>query len=356
MFVDSIRNAFARRGYRVEPGKGRFDLFIEMGGYMAGVMALDYQKRASHPNVEARLKHFRSQQKVLKVWIGASKGFSTAAVSEYFKAKRRLSQGREVELFELEGEEIREVRQMPVLRLMIGVVTAKGGVGKTTISAHLAGVFAAMGYPVTLVDLDPESNLKSLLGESVDFPLGPQGRAGRIAVFAAEDWKDDTVSSGIVVCDCSPVVARNPRRVVKKFDICLIPTTLNPLGLSKNGKVIVSTIEQIRAVNPTAHLFVMINNFYPEDRHEIGPLIRSYKQLFEEILKQDDRVHFVEPTECAIRNHKDLFYWGREVCENQSVKLAISSIEDGSSGVLKDYLGLVDYLERSTPIQDTRKG
>ena len=44
----------------------------------------------------------------------------------------------------------------------IGVFTSKGGVGKTTVAAHLAGAFALMGYDVMLLDLDPDKNLRKL--------------------------------------------------------------------------------------------------------------------------------------------------------------------------------------------------
>ena len=39
-----------------------------------------------------------------------------------------------------------------------GVFTCKGGVGKTTVSAHLAGAMALQGYDVALLDLDPDQN------------------------------------------------------------------------------------------------------------------------------------------------------------------------------------------------------
>ena len=47
-------------------------------------------------------------------------------------------------------------------RRYIGVFTCKGGVGKTTVAAHLAGAFALMGYDVILLDLDPDRNLRKL--------------------------------------------------------------------------------------------------------------------------------------------------------------------------------------------------
>ena len=52
----------------------------------------------------------------------------------------------------------------------IGVFTCKGGVGKTTISAHLAGAFALNGYDVALIDLDKQQNMRKLLGEGVYLP------------------------------------------------------------------------------------------------------------------------------------------------------------------------------------------
>lgn len=43
-------------------------------------------------------------------------------------------------------------------------ISGKGGVGKTTVAAMLAHVFAKRGYRVTAIDCDPDANLPSALG------------------------------------------------------------------------------------------------------------------------------------------------------------------------------------------------
>ncbi len=48
--------------------------------------------------------------------------------------------------------------------LSVACVSGKGGVGKTTTCAALAGAFAEMGHRVLAVDCDPQSNLTSGLG------------------------------------------------------------------------------------------------------------------------------------------------------------------------------------------------
>ena len=51
-----------------------------------------------------------------------------------------------------------------ILSNCISTVCAKGGVGKTTLSAHIAGLAANSGWSVLAVDLDPSGNLAPTLG------------------------------------------------------------------------------------------------------------------------------------------------------------------------------------------------
>jgi len=47
---------------------------------------------------------------------------------------------------------------------VISVVNQKGGVGKTTTVVHLSSALARLGYPILVIDLDPQANVSTTLG------------------------------------------------------------------------------------------------------------------------------------------------------------------------------------------------
>jgi len=56
---------------------------------------------------------------------------------------------------------------------MKAAITGKGGVGKTTLAAMLAGALALKGRDVIAVDADPDANLGSAFGVPPDEPITP---------------------------------------------------------------------------------------------------------------------------------------------------------------------------------------
>lgn len=233
----------------------------------------------------------------------------------------------------------------------IGVFTCKGGVGKTTISAHLAGAFALNGYDVVLIDLDRQSNLRKLLGDGVYLP-GPKGQLGAtITVLNYNEWSEEEYPDArVVICDCSPEYDANPEEFLRKFDYCIIPTTLNPLGINKNADVIKRTFSAIRRVNETSELFVLINNYHSEEERRNGILNDLLKHEFEAMMAHDEHCHYIDPDIVAIRYSKQLLYWGYHIVENAKPQLAFREI-GGRSLPRTDFLKLLDYLEDHTTIE-----
>ncbi|NMG08457.1 AAA family ATPase [Brasilonema sp. UFV-L1] len=233
-------------------------------------------------------------------------------------------------------------------KVYFGIFTCKGGVGKTTIAGHLAGAFALQGFNVALVDLDPEQNLQKLVGDGIFVP-NSKGRGTTIEVFDGRDWHEDSARDcKIVICDCSPALERNPTSLVEKFHYCIIPTTLNPLGLNKHGKVIRDTVTEIRHINKNAHLFVLVNNFKNPGSQKLNILRKVYFETYKDILKIDDKFHCIDPAEVCIRASEQLYYWGIHILENPenpSSRLAFDLI-GGKCYPRDDFISLADYIER----------
>jgi chromosome partitioning protein len=222
-------------------------------------------------------------------------------------------------------------------------------VGKTTITAHLAGAFVLQEFNVALVDLDPEQNLHKLVGDGVFVPNFRGGVGNSIEVFNGHDWDENAAKNcKIVICDCSPAVERNPEELMKKLDYCIIPTTLNPLGINKHGKVIQDTVKDIRKLNQKAHLFVVINNYKIINairRMEI--LRRAYLDAYQEIKQTDDKFHCIDPEKACIRASDQLYYWGIHLLENPEEPRSELAFElvGGRCYPRDDFINLADYIE-----------
>jgi cellulose biosynthesis protein BcsQ len=225
-------------------------------------------------------------------------------------------------------------------------------VGKTTVAAHLAGALALQGFNVAIVDLDPEENLQKLVGDGVFVP-NPKGVGTNIQVFQAENWHEDSARDcQIVICDCSPALERNPEELVKRLDYCIIPTTLNPLGINKHGKVIQETVREIREINKNAHLFVLVNNFKDPGIRRFKLLKDVYFDAYKEISKIDDKFHCIDPEEVCIRASDLLYYWGIHILENPdnpASRLAFDLI-GGRCYPREDFISLADYIETKAGI------
>jgi chromosome partitioning protein len=236
----------------------------------------------------------------------------------------------------------------------IGVFTCKGGVGKTTISAHLAGAFALNGYDVGLIDLDHQQNLRKILGEGVYLPATRGNLGSVISVLTKDEWDEgDYRDTKIVICDCNPEFEANPKEYIQKFDYCIIPTTLNPLGINKNADVIKRTLASIRRENNRAELFVLINSLPTDEPNRNNLLNQALVTQFKQMRETDARLHYINPAECAIRFSKQLLYWGFHLFDGTKPQLAFKTVGRYSYPRM-DFLKLVDFLEMQTQVLQTK--
>lgn len=104
-----------------------------------------------------------------------------------------------------------------------------------------------------------------------------------------DEWEEaDYKETKIVVCDCNPEFGTNPLEFIRKFDCCLIPTTLNTLGINKNAGVIKRTFNQIRRENTKAHLFVLINRLQTDEDNRNTLLNQISKSQFKQFTECDE--------------------------------------------------------------------
>lgn len=285
----------------------------------------------------------------------STSGFTNSVYTHLREEKNkhlRLAILRDSELI-WEPEKI-DVSEEKTKTIYVGVFTCKGGVGKTTISAHLAGAFALNGYDVALIDLDRQQNLRKLLGDGLYLPA-TRGKLGSvISVLSHDEWDEAAYKdTRVVVCDCNPEFDANPVEFIRKFDYCIVPTTLNPLGVNKNADVIKRTFNQIRRENTKAQLFVLINSLQKDEESRNIILNEILASQFEQFMERDKRCHYINPEKVAIRFSKQLLYWGFHIFDKSKPQLAFRSVGRYSYPRM-DFLKLVDYLESKTQIQKAR--
>ncbi|SAL52512.1 cobyrinic acid a,c-diamide synthase [Caballeronia sordidicola] len=123
---------------------------------------------------------------------------------------------------------------------VVTVVSAKGGVGKTTLAANLASVLAARGRRVIALDLDPQNALRLHFG----IPLDSIDGISR-ATLAADAWQTvmfDGVD-GVTVLPYGAVLEDDRRRFEAYVDRepQWLAQSLDTLKLDTNDIVIVDT-------------------------------------------------------------------------------------------------------------------
>src|SRR5271170_3636481 len=117
---------------------------------------------------------------------------------------------------------------------IITIAQQKGGAGKTTLAAHLALAWAALGSRVAVIDIDPQASL------STWFRLRRERRgdqAAGIDVAAITGWRiaseveRQARSHDVVLIDSPPHAATEARLAVRTASLVLVPVQPSPMDL-----------------------------------------------------------------------------------------------------------------------------
>ena len=148
-----------------------FDIELFKPGERIAVKVRNQRAKVHLGQIEKFLDFLSHTEKHSEGYFISTSGF-TSSVYAYLREEKITNVHpvimRDNQLF-FDCEKI-DAREERYKTTYIGVFTCKGGVGKTTIAAHLAGAFALNGYDIALIDLDHQQNLRKLLGEGVYLP------------------------------------------------------------------------------------------------------------------------------------------------------------------------------------------
>jgi len=214
---------------------------------------------------------------------------------------------------------------------VVAIANQKGGVGKTTTAVNLSASLAVAEQRVLLVDLDPQGNATSgvgqaprqldrgtwdvLLGEArvseatlgTELPgltlLGasPDLAGIEVELLQVEDRADrlrralDAVRNDydFVLVDCPPSLGTLTVNALTAADLVLVPLQCEYYALEGLSQL-VDTIERVRdAVNPNlAILGVLLTMYDPRNNlaNEVAAEVRSHFPVFETIIPRNIRL------------------------------------------------------------------
>ena len=116
---------------------------------------------------------------------------------------------------------------------VITIAQQKGGAGKTSIAAHLAGYWASKGKSVALLDADPQASLSTwiMLREEI---YGPDDR---LILKPSSGWRATSDirrvggKADIVIIDTPPHAEASGRVAIRAANIVIVPCQLSPMDL-----------------------------------------------------------------------------------------------------------------------------
>ena len=117
---------------------------------------------------------------------------------------------------------------------IITVAQQKGGAGKTTLAAHMALAFHAMGKTVGVLDIDPQGSLKAWFDQREALGAAPDID---VTLATVAGWRMSNevdklrAANDVVVIDSPPHAATEAKNAIRAADLVLIPVQPSPMDL-----------------------------------------------------------------------------------------------------------------------------
>lgn len=135
---------------------------------------------------------------------------------------------------------------------VLAVINGKGGVGKTTMSTHLAVAAERLGLVTAILDLDPQPS-SSLWGDhrEATTPAVIAAQAARLPIFLKQARQQE---ADLIILDTPPKADGTASEAAAHADAILIPVQPKPIDLD----ALPQTIQLARASGKP--FFVVLNN------------------------------------------------------------------------------------------------
>lgn len=142
--------------------------------------------------------------------------------------------------------------------LVFAFAHLKGGVGKTSLTLHIADALHLGGTKVLVIDLDPQGTARQWAAVAADSGVdGPPviGLEGRALV---RDLPKLSAGYEIVLIDCPPRLGKETRAALIAADLVVIPVVPGPESVWALGDTM-EVLEEAKALKPTLRAVSVLN-------------------------------------------------------------------------------------------------